>query len=214
MKLVSILLISLFAVSISVAELPYGIDASLLKLSSPPKPGSVADQNDTKTLLNYQKTRTKEQCVFANSHTLPSALSLFGPRNGVLTKDEFLKVKNLVSQMISISEKVSNPFKKHYARARPFNRGLGIEPCISRPGGQTSYPSSHAMMGLLSALALAEVFPVKKEMIIKYGYQIGLNRVLGGVHHPSDVNAGQALAQQVWMQISEQSEFISMIHSL
>jgi hypothetical protein len=47
------------------------------------------------------------------------------------------------------------------------------------------------------ALALAKKFPYKKDIILQQGLKIGENRIIGGVHHPSDVRAGRLLAEQV-----------------
>ena len=60
-----------------------------------------------------------------------------------------------------------------------------------------SYPSGHSTAGYALALALAKKFPYKKELILQQGLKIGENRLIGGVHHPSDVAAGRVLATQV-----------------
>ena len=60
-----------------------------------------------------------------------------------------------------------------------------------------AYPSGHSTVGYALALALAKKFPYKKDLILQQGLKIGENRLIGGVHHPSDVVAGRKLAEQV-----------------
>jgi hypothetical protein len=54
-------------------------------------------------------------------------------------------------------------------------------------------------------------FPNKKEIIMKQAEQIGLNRVIGGVHHPSDIQAGQYMAQQLWEKIKNSPFLLSLL---
>jgi hypothetical protein len=44
---------------------------------------------------------------------------------------------------------------------------------------------------------LAEIFPEKKERLLKRGLQVGEDRVIAGIHFPSDVAAGQKLGDAI-----------------
>ncbi|MEM9227007.1 MAG: phosphatase PAP2 family protein, partial [Verrucomicrobiota bacterium] len=80
-----------------------------------------------------------------------------------------------------------------YGRPRPYAANLQVQPCVPLEES-TSYPSGHAFAGLCFALLLADIFPEQREALIERGMQIGYDRVVGGVHYPSDVLAGQRLA--------------------
>jgi acid phosphatase (class A) len=56
-----------------------------------------------------------------------------------------------------------------------------------------SYPSGHATRGVLAARVLAELAPARRAELLRLGEQVGYDRVVGGVHYPSDVLAGQRL---------------------
>jgi acid phosphatase (class A) len=60
-----------------------------------------------------------------------------------------------------------------------------------------SYPSGHATRGTLLARILAELAPERREALLRVGHQIGYDRVVGGVHYPSDVLAGDRLGDAV-----------------
>jgi len=92
---------------------------------------------------------------------------------------------------------VSTYYKFKYRRHRPYNEDSTLHPCIPIPSDNVAYPSAHAARGLALAEIFSQIFPEKKEQIMKQGYQIGTNRVLGGVHHPSDIVAGQKIAEEV-----------------
>jgi len=46
---------------------------------------------------------------------------------------------------------------------------------------------------VLEATLLAQLQPQDREAILARGRQVGFDRPLGGVHYPSDVEAGQAV---------------------
>jgi acid phosphatase (class A) len=167
------------------------------QMSPPPVPGSDEDRQDFTALHRYQDHRTPEQCEVAGSQSKFRLSNTFGPETGILTAAEIKKVRGLSARVISKVATVTFYFKKKFKRLRPYNADTSLQPCIKKAHGDTAYPSGHAATGLALALAFAKVFPEKREAILKQGYQIGENRLIGGVHHPSDVKAGQDLAKQV-----------------
>jgi acid phosphatase (class A) len=94
------------------------------------------------------------------------------------------------------------PVKTHYARPRPYDEDPRITPAVRREPS-FAYPSGHAAWGMVVAGLLAELAPARREAILERGRQVGNDRVLGGVHHPSDVVAGQRLGETLvalWLQ--------------
>lgn len=176
-------------------------------LSAPPKEGTAKAISDFKTLHKYEETRTTEQCKFGNSQSIMTFKSLFGPNTKMLTKEETDSLEPFMTDVIHVAEKVSAHFKTKYMRLRPYDADQTLTPCARKPGGQKAYPSSHAAAGLLSALVLKKVFPDRAQEIEDYGYEIGEYRAIVGVHHPSDIEAGQSLAKQIMTAISKDASF-------
>lgn len=175
-----------------------GSSALAYDLPPPPAKGSVAYQNDFAILHQYQEQRTEEECARADLQSSPTVDNLFGPSTGILTKDEIKKVAVSGEHVIERVMDLTDPFKNLHLRNRPYITDTSLSPCIELPGkSNRSYPSGHSAVGIVLASFLAKQFPAKKEAILKQGNQIGINRLIGGVHHPSDVAAGQSLGRQI-----------------
>ncbi|HEX9290473.1 MAG TPA: phosphatase PAP2 family protein, partial [Anaeromyxobacteraceae bacterium] len=87
---------------------------------------------------------------------------------------------------------VYGPLKERFARPRPYDADVRVAPAVAREPS-FAFPSGHAVRGVLHALLLAELAPARREALLERGRQIGFDRVRGGVHWPSDVEAGQRL---------------------
>ncbi len=88
-------------------------------------------------------------------------------------------------------------FKNHFKRPRPYQIVKDLQPCLVKPGYDESYPSGHAALGAIGGCLLAQRFPDKAYYLEQQGRIVGDLRVIGGVHNPSDVVAGQSLARQI-----------------
>lgn len=165
-------------------------------LAPPPAPGSPADRQDMQTLLADQQTRTPEQCAMAAAESAPDFHSLWDA-SGLLSKAELAAVGPLADSASKLIAKVTGYYKKKYARPRPYNENPALQPCADKPGGNTSYPSTHAASGALDACVLGQLFPDRVDALTAHGTLVGDLRVISGVHHPTDVAAGRDLAAQV-----------------
>jgi acid phosphatase (class A) len=133
--------------------------------------------------------------------------SFFGPEIGVLSSEEVEALETLMDEVVETVTTETRHFKIHYARVRPYNKDRSIAPCIHKPKGDQSYPSAHAAAGVVAGSVLEKLFPRRADAIREAGLQIGENRVIGGVHHPSDVKAGRELGEQIWEALQEDSAF-------
>ncbi len=167
-------------------------------LPAPPTKGSDEFRQDFTSLHAYQDHRTPEECASAATQSKFTLNNGFGPQTGVLTAEEIKKAKLLAAHVLFKSGIAIYYFKQHFKRPRPYITDDSLSPCIPKVRHQyQSYPSGHATAGYALALALAKMFPHKKDLILQQGLKIGENRLIGGVHHPSDVAAGRMLAKQV-----------------
>ncbi len=100
----------------------------------------------------------------------------------------------LLTKVIVDTGAYVDPVKKANGRPRPYIEDPSIPVCEMAYLAGTehqSYPSGHAMNGYATALILAEVFPDHRNAIVARGVRYGDNRVVCGVHHPIDVDAGR-----------------------
>lgn len=72
----------------------------------------------------------------------------------------------------------------------------GDSPCVgaSRVSLYSyAYPSGHATFGAMTAILLAEIVPERRTQLFERGWDYGDARLVGGVHFPSDLEAGRIL---------------------
>lgn len=174
----------------------------------PPVParGSAMDQKDIAQLLAYQNSRTAAECDRAAVSEDANLKNFFGPPYGNLTESEIDKL-NFFFQKISLD---AGSFiligKTASRRARPYIYHSEITPCIEKETS-SAYPSGHATLGKVFALVLADIFPERAENFLKRSKQISEERVLGGVHHPSDTKAGEILGEEIYKKLSVNIKF-------
>jgi hypothetical protein len=70
-----------------------------------------------------------------------------------------------------------------------------------------SYPSAHAVRGIVWASILSEIFPDKKKDLMARGQLLGEDRVIAGIHFPSDVQAGQKLGEAIFQKLMTTPDF-------
>lgn len=176
----------------------------------PPAPGSAVDKEDLRALDTWQKRRTDELCrkVIAQRKVEPE---FFFEKLPFEPKSEaealLLRVRADVGHAVTL-------YKARYQRPRPFVRDpQRFHPCYPESHG-TSYPSGHAAISQAYALVLADLDPAHRTLYLKEAKQAGLNRVIGGVHHPSDIKAGAALGAAVYEKIKQTEKFQKDLASL
>lgn len=157
-----------------------------------PALGSAGEKQDIAQMLYLQQTRTAEECAAAELQATANLSTLFGGKNGSLTNAEVSKVQKKL-RAVTIKTGLEIYFaKREYKRPRPYITHPEIKPCIELESSK-SYPSGHATLARVYARLLAVIYPERAELFEQLGDQAALNRVIGGVHHPSDVIAGQKL---------------------
>jgi len=179
---------------------------------APPATGSEADEADIQALRQWQSKRTQAECTLARTQSHGNFQGLFGaihPFAKPLPKEVALFFKCVHADL----DYAVAIIKTRYQRPRPFQRGLGFEPCIERAGGP-SYPSGHAANSRLFALILSDLAPERRNAFMAHADQAALNRVIGGVHHPSDIEEGKKLAGELFVLLKQNPAFLKDLKSL
>jgi len=83
--------------------------------------------------------------------------------------------------------------KSSFKRPRPFLLEPRIEPVVDKPPND-AYPSGHSMWARTVGLLLADMLPEHREKIMARSDEYAFNRVVAGVHYPSDVESGKLAA--------------------
>jgi len=177
----------------------------IFQLSNPPLPGSDADRMDIQVLREWQMKRTPDECARAQSEAYGSFENFFGKISPFLrpVPAEVSAVFDRIQSDLNHSIRAA---KQKYRRPRPFQRELELEPCLGMVRG-FSYPSGHAAYSRLFALILSELQPERKSEFMARADQAALNRVIGGVHYPTDIEAGKKLAEDIFADLRKNPDF-------
>lgn len=171
--------------------MPANLDVAAI-LPPPPAPDTPAGRADLETVLQVQAARTPEQIawaeeieeenVFANADAIGP---WFTAKNLPATAAFFAKVEADYARL---------GVKKRFERPRPPYADARVQPCV-RFSRSSSYPSGHAVRAWLWAEVLAAEYPEARAALEARARAVCWGRVIGGVHYPSDVAAGEMLAK-------------------
>lgn len=183
--------------------LPSQVDLSVV----PPAPaaGSAVDRADLAALKRWQEERTDAQCAAANAQpdatydNFFGAISPFGAAAPKEVEKIFFKVRADTGSMVYLQ-------KHKYKRLRPFLRDPALVPCLDREGGY-AYPSGHSAVARVFGRILSGLVPRNADKYMSHADQAALNRVIGGVHHPSDTEAGKKLGDAVYKALVQDRAF-------
>jgi acid phosphatase (class A) len=201
MKLIHTLCISLLLSACATKPLPLPAEKTNLAATPdfvmllPPVParGSAAEIKDIAQMLDLQAKRTQAMCDFAQADVDTSLKRFLAPLSLTLNGDT-VQTDELIKLLFTALRSASNTAKNHYKRPRPYDYDAGLVPCINKvPASSYSYPSGHTASGYVIAAVLAEVIPEQKAKWFDRAAEYGRSRSVGGVHFPTDVEAGRLM---------------------
>lgn len=194
----------------------YYVDAAELSFVAdfppPPEAGSEAGNADLETVRRLQRTRTDAQCAKARIEEVPRFATFFGELSplGHPPPPNAAAVFERVSEDSYAAAKL---IKNRYRRPRPPLADPELTPCVSLPKG-FSYPSFHATAARLYALILTELDPARAPEFMARAEEAALARNVGGVHYPSDSEAGKAIADAFYRELRRSPAFNSDLERL
>lgn len=158
----------------------------------PPPAGSAAERAELDEMLRIQVQRTPAQAERAKADA-DTSIFRFADAIGsppVFNESGLPKITALFKKIRDAETAVIGPAKDHYARPRPSVTEPKLDPVISVPGSM-AYPSGHSAWAFAAGLVLADMLPEKRAEILARAAEFAHNRVVAGVHYPSDVDAGR-----------------------
>ncbi|WP_415908675.1 phosphatase PAP2 family protein [Oleiharenicola sp. Vm1] len=175
---------------------PDALDA-LQVVPPPPAPESAAAAGERLVMVLLERNRTPEQAALAQHWEKYDVFKLVQPVLG-----DWADARTLpkLAAFIKDSTLETRPFtdraKNTYARRRPHEDNPALHPAVAKPDG-FSYPSGHATAGGLHAALLAAAWPERAADFAHQAELIGLSRLYGGAHYPSDIVAGRRLGEAI-----------------
>jgi acid phosphatase (class A) len=178
------------------------------KLLAPaPDPNSETQKRDLAAVLEAQKTRTPaqvERAVADNPLSIYRFADVVGPN---FSAANFPQADAFFKRMFNDSRILVLSSKDVWDRPRPYVVSKEVQTAGERPKAPGSYPSGHSIYGYLCAIILANMLPEKAGALFERGYEYGANRVIVGVHFPTDVEAGRMAATAIAAALLESEQF-------
>jgi acid phosphatase (class A) len=169
----------------------------ILALLGPyPEDGSFEAQEDLRILQEYQNTRTQEECRIAASQDRVTLANLFVLNGGPLTRQEARRLSVRLLPLYAEAGINIHRAKTLFKRPRPYDTHSSLTPCIPKESS-FAYPSGHTALARALARVLSERFPERAEQFMQRADSVSRNRIIGGVHYPSDVVAGKKLGDEI-----------------
>ena len=179
-------------------------------LAPPPANDSAQTKTELAEILTIQVTRTPEMVARAQADAEENVwrfADVLGPK---FTKEALPKTDAFFARVAETEGAVVDPAKDVWKRPRPHLYSNLVKPVVplSKSG---SYPSGHATVGTLMAIVLSNMVPEKRAELMARGWEYANNRVIGGIHYRSDIEAGRIagslIAEAIWNQSDFAAEF-------
>lgn len=165
-------------------------------LAPPPAPYSDQGKADLRAVLALQRTRTEGQVKEAQADSDESVFrfaDVMGPR---FRRDNLPFATVFFQRVSADSDAPVAIAKEYFNRPRPFVVDFRIKPVVAR-SRSPGYPGGHATFAYVNAILLAYMVPEKAPAIFARAERFARNRVIGGVHYPSDSEAGRICASVI-----------------
>jgi len=180
----------------------------LVKFLAPPTDtAESANKAELAELLQLQQNRTATQVAAAQADQDISVFRFADVLDTAKFKPASLPITTRFFAKVTTSgQGPSEIAKQTFARPRPFAADTALHPVLGRPKN-ASYPSGHSLGGNLIAIVLADMVPEKRVAIYRRGWAFARQRALGGVHYPSDLEAGRIAAALIAQRLYQEPQF-------
>lgn len=186
------------AVASAETNAPFGaapyFDNKAVDLTQLLPPPPAANSSDTRAevgeLLVIQVNRTPDMVSRAQADAVEEVwrfADVIGPK---FSADNLPKTAELFARLVATDQAVVDPVKAVFNRTRPHLVSDLIRPVV-KLSTSGSWPSSHASLGTLMGIVLSDMLPEKRGAIMDRAWTYAQNRLVAGMHFPSDVEMGR-----------------------
>lgn len=152
-------------------------------LTPPPANDSVQTHDEIAWMLELQTTRTPEQIARAKMEVDLNPFLFSNVLGSWFNPDDLPLTTRLLLEAGDDDAAFTNAAKWFYKRPRPYTLDPRLKPCVHLEPSW-SYPSGHTTHAIVWGVILSTMFPEHRDAIMARAYQIGDDRVIGGVHFP------------------------------
>lgn len=180
----------------------------------PPAKGSPAEQADLDGVLALQDHPTHQELEHAErtvGFTVFSFAEVLGPE---FRAESFPETAKFFKRLEATANEPKNFLKDTYHRDRPYKAFPGVVKELVDEEQGYSYPSGHSNRAWLFALVLGELDPKHRNALLASAMQVCNDRVIGGMHFPSDMMASRVLAEELHRILMKNPDFTRDLEQL
>ena len=170
-------------------------------LPLPPANNSDTTKKELYYLHELTKNRTSSQADLIKLVD-EEPLDLY---HAVLKRHGLEMPKDIFDKAYKLIRPVIMSLKWKYNRPRPYQLaekyGIDLKVIHTNSAQTPAYPSGHTCYGALGAYVLASAYPEHSGDFFGVVSNIGMGRMLQGVHYPSDNEASMVLTGALWEDI-------------
>lgn len=183
-------------------------------VTPPPAPGSPADLADLDAVIGMQARRTPSELAHAEKSVGFDVFMFSEVRGDGFNAAAFPKTAAFFQKLEDTVNVPKNWLKDSYHRPRPYKAFPDQVKALVTIEKNYSYPSGHSLRSWLAALVMGNLDPARRADYLACAMQVNLDRIIGGMHYPSDTAAGRALAEVVYAELLSDPGFRSDLGEL
>ncbi len=169
-----------------------------------PPPSAAQTRGEIEAMLVLQSQRTPEQAARSVADLEQSVFRFADVMGPKFTEENLPLAAKFFKRLYKTESAFNKQGKDLWKRQRPPLADKRLDP-VAKYANSGSYPSGHATFSFLTGIALADMVPEMRVEVFQRAREFGDNRVLGGVHYPSDIEAGRQLAVMIAV-LAQQNE--------
>lgn len=177
-------------------------------LQMPPAADSAIEKTELGQLHQIEAARTPTDVAQAQADEAERDIFIFKTVLGDGFNAKALPQTALLSSHVEADMLAdAEPVKDRFGRVRPYNFDKSLHPVCKLKTKADSYPSGHTMTGYTMALVLASILPEKRDAIFARADDYAHNRLICGVHFPSDLESGKEIAYGLYAVMADSPRF-------
>ena len=189
--------------------------ADLLQIiPAPPTAGSAAEKADLDGVLAMQFNPSPEALAHAEQSVGFTVFSFSDVLGADFNAEFYPKTAEFFDRIEATVNPPKNFLKETYQRIRPYRAFPDqVKTLVTKEEGY-SYPSGHSTRAWLFALVLGALDGGNRNAYLASAMQICQDRVIGGMHYPSDVLESRVLAEEIYRDLLSNKDFMSELEKV
>lgn len=183
-------------------------------VTPPPATGAPSDLADLDSVIGMQARRTPAEIAHAEKSVGFTVFQFAEVRGEGFNAAVYPKTAAFFQKLEDTVNGPKNLLKEMFHRERPYKAFPAQVKALVTIETNYSYPSGHSTRSWLAALVMGNLDPARRADYLACAMQVNLDRIIGGMHYPSDTAAGRTLAEAIYADLLTDPGFRSDLEAL